>query len=216
MRSSQLLLLALALGAASSAALRAEEPSRFRLRRRPLWSEDPIADRTFRVHDLVSIIVRESAKATTKTETDLSKSSTVDLDVSDWFTVERDGLKIKGANPMSATGAPRIGVSYSRTHEGDGEIKHDGKFEAQLTAEVVEVLPNGNLVLEARKEVRVSEELSTLVFTGVVRPQDVRPDNTVLSDKVAREQVEYIPNGAVADMNRRGWLARFWDRLNIF
>jgi len=195
---------------------RAEEPSRFGIRRQAIWGSDPIADRTFQVHDLVTILVRESAKAGTDTETALEKSSEVSLDISNWFTVEHDGLKIKKANPLDAAGLPKIDVKSSRKHEGEGEIRHEGSFEAQLAAEVIEVLPNGNLVLEACKEVRITDEVSTLVFTGIIRPQDVRPDNTILSDKVARAQIQYTPKGPIADMNRRGFLTRLWDRLNIF
>ena len=77
-------------------------------------------------------------------------------------------------------------------------------------------MPNSNLVLEARKTVMVGEETSTLIFTGEVRRKDVKDDNTVDSDRVADAQIVYKGRGVVTDANRRGWLARIFDFLNIF
>jgi flagellar L-ring protein precursor FlgH len=78
------------------------------------------------------------------------------------------------------------------------------------------VLPNGQLMLEARKRVTIGEERSELILTGRVRPEDVRSDNTVLSDRVADSHIQYRPKGAVADANKRGWLHRLFDFINIF
>ena len=107
-------------------------------------------------------------------------------------------------------------IKAGRKHEGEGEIKHQEKFEARITAEVIEVLPNGTLMIEARKRVSIGEERSELILTGRIRPQDIRAGNTVDSDRVADSHIQYRPKGAIGDTNKRGWIHRLFDFINIF
>jgi flagellar L-ring protein precursor FlgH len=175
-----------------------------------------LAEKGFSRHDLVTIVIRESAKTGTKMDTTYDRSTSVSLEVAKAFDLKTDkgGL---GYKPLTATSKkPEIDLKGERTHEGSGEIKSDTQFSARITAEVIEILPNGQLVLEARKRVKIGEETSNLVLTGRIRPEDVASDNTVQSDRVADPHIQYNPEGAVADANKRSWLTRIFDFLNIF
>lgn len=184
-----------------------------------VWASapNPLADKVFRQHDLITIVISEQSITNTKTETTLDrKLDPLQLEIAKAFTIKptMGGLTYEPLTALSKK--PEIDISAERKHEGSGEIKHKDTFQARITAEVLEVLPNGQLVLEARKRVKIAEETSTLVLTGRIRPEDVRSDNTVESERVADPHIQYNPEGAVADANKRSWLTRVLDFLNIF
>ena len=89
----------------------------------------------------------------------------------------------------------------------------EGKLVANITARVVEVMPNGNLALEARKELTINNEKQLLVLTGTVRPNDIDSNNTVLSSKIADAQIYYVGDGVLQDKQSPGWLVRIIDNI---
>lgn len=183
-----------------------------------IWGrENLLADRTFKTHDLVTIVIREKSKTSTKLETDYAKSNSLGLDIAKAFSIKGTGDGGLTYEPLT-TGSkkPELDLKFDSKREGSGEVKSQDTFEARVTAEVIEVLPNGQLVLEARKRLTTGEATVTLALTGRIRPEDVSSDNTVDSDRVADPRIEYNPSGSVADANRRGWLARIWDFVNVF
>jgi flagellar L-ring protein precursor FlgH len=181
------------------------------------WGKrNPISDREIRVHDLVTIVIKESSNTSSTLETEYSKDTELTLEIPKAFSVKSD----KGSTtyePLTASSKrPELDISHGRKTEGKGDLQHKEKFEARVTAEVIEIMPNGDLVLEARKRVTMGEDQSELILTGRIRPGDVRSDNTVESDRVADSHIVYRPKGAAADANKRGWLHRLFDFVNIF
>jgi flagellar L-ring protein precursor FlgH len=213
------LLAACALSAAAARAAEGGADDEERAGEDSIWgTENPLRDAEVKEHDLVTIIIRETSKAATKLETDYQRDFEVKLDVAKAFNIKsrKDGKSLTYEPLTSTSKKPNLDISAGRKHEGEGEIEHEETFEGRLTAEVIEVLPNGTLMLEARKRVSIGEERSELVLTGRIRPQDIRADNTVYSDQVADSHIIYRPKGAVADANKRGWLTRLFDFVNIF
>ena len=177
-----------------------------------IWQdENMIADRKYRVNDLVTIIIKEQSQARTKSTSGAKRSHIRDLDLIDFFAVRGRGFR-----EGSPSTRPAIRYRYQSERDKEGELTHKEDFTARLTARIVEVLPNGNLVFEARKTIRIGEEESTIVFSGEVRPQDTSDDNTVLSDYVADARIEYRGKGAVTDAIRRGLITRLFDFANLF
>ncbi len=184
-----------------------------------IWSnENPIRDIEIKEHDLVTIIIKENSKAATSLETEYKKDFEAKLDIPKAFNImPTNGGSSLGYEPLTANSKkPELDLSAGRKHEGEAEIKHSETFEAKLTAEVIEVLPNGTLMVEARKRVTIGAERSELILTGRIRPQDIQPGNTVDSDRVTDSHIQYRPKGAAADSNKRGWLHRLFDFVNIF
>ena len=96
--------------------------------------------------------------------------------------------------------------------ERDATAERKDEFKARVTAEVVEVLPNGNLILEARKKVTINEEMQEIMLTGTVRPEHVMPDYSVMSRYLADVDMSLQGEGPVTrGGSRRGWLARIID-----
>ncbi len=174
-----------------------------------------LAEKGFSQHDLVTIVIKETSKTGTKMDTTYDRKSSVNLDIAKAFNLKTDGGL--SYEPLTSTSRkPELDISADRKHEGSGEIKTQDSFTANVTAEVIEILPNGQLMLEARKRIKIGEETTTLVLTGRCRPQDVSSDNTVQSDRVADPNIQYNPKGSVGDANKRSLLTRVFDFVNIF
>ena len=78
------------------------------------------------------------------------------------------------------------------------------------------MLPSGNLLLEGKKQIRVNAEIQYIILSGVIRPEDISPANTVLSTRIADLQIDYYGSGVLGDQQRKGFLARAIDKIWLF
>jgi flagellar L-ring protein precursor FlgH len=101
--------------------------------------------------------------------------------------------------------------STKSEHKGDGRTLRQGRLTGTLTAKVVEVFPNGNLRIEGQKEVVINGERQLTILTGVVRPEDVTPQNTISSDLIADARITFKGKGVLANTERPGLFARIFD-----
>ena len=101
--------------------------------------------------------------------------------------------------------------SSSNANTGTGQIKRAEALTLRLAGVVTQVLPNGNLVVSARQEVRVNSELRELQVTGVIRPQDIASDNTVLHDRMAEARIAYGGRGQLMDVQSPRWGQQIMD-----
>jgi len=169
--------------------------------------EDPKARR---LNDLITIQVVESITGSGKADTNTNKKSTLDVGVENFFGAPLD-LGLKNLYGMGKTFAPAIKGSAANDFQGKGETTREGKLDGTITAKVVEVMPNNNLVLEARKELTINNEKQILVLRGMVRPEDIMVDNTILSSRIADARVYFVGDGVVQEKQRPGWLLRIAD-----
>ncbi|HDG98416.1 MAG TPA: flagellar basal body L-ring protein FlgH, partial [Desulfobacterales bacterium] len=102
-------------------------------------------------------------------------------------------------------------ASMSNSFDGSGSTSRDETMTASITARVVEVLPNGNLYIRGTRQIKVNNEVQYITLSGLIRPYDISPDNTVLSSYIADAKIEYTGKGAVSDKQRPGWLMRLLD-----
>lgn len=156
----------------------------------------PIADKTaYRLGDLVTVLIRENQDLRNEERTDLAKDSTLNYQLLDFV-----------GNPESFTTIP-IRSQKSDTFGGATAVEKIGAFEARLTAMVIDVMPNGNMVIEGRREIQIDKERKVLEFRGVVRRFDVLRNNTVESELVADAYVSYTGTGPITNSNRRRGLS---------
>jgi flagellar L-ring protein precursor FlgH len=171
-----------------------------------------------RLNDLVTIRIVENLSGSGKADTDTSRDSSGTYDATNLFGMNTD-LNLhnvlllkdfyKGANIFE----PKVEGSGISEFKGKGDTKREGTLTATITARVVEVMPNGNLVLEARKEMTINNEKQILVFTGMTRPDDIDAGNTVLSSKIADARIYYVGDGVLQDKQSPGWLVRLLDKV---
>ena len=85
-----------------------------------------------------------------------------------------------------------------------------------MAVKVIEVLPNHNLLVEGKRETSFSKEHQTIVLHGVVRPENIGADNTILSYSIADATISIVGKGTVTDSQGKGWFTRIWDKVNPF
>ncbi len=169
--------------------------------------------RKYKVHDLVTIIVRQQKKYEADAEMETKKNWNIAGKLSDWFRLyPRNRL---GQDKLS-NGDPGFKFDFDNKYKTEGESDRQDSFITRITASVVDVKPNGNLVLEAKMEERHDEEVATITITGTCRSGDVTPDNTVLSTQIAELQLVEHNAGAVRDATTRGWVPKILDYAKPF
>jgi flagellar L-ring protein precursor FlgH len=165
-----------------------------------------------RLNDLVTILVVENISGSGKADTNTAKESTLDASVDD-FLGAPPNLNLQNLYGRGYTFSPTVKGSMKDDFKGTGETNREGKLVGTITAKVVEVMPNSNLVIESRKEITINNEQQFLVLRGMIRPYDISADNTILSSKVADAQVYFVGKGVVQEKQSPGWLVRILDRV---
>ena len=147
---------------------------------------------------------RRAANATS----DQTKSSNRESNVEDAITrfVFSKGLSHNGEMPA-------ISMGGKAAYTGGGQVNNTQSLTARAAVLVTDVLPNGNLVVEGTRRITFSGETQYVVLHGLVRSDDITANNTVLSSNVADARVEFISEGALTDAQKRGWLAKLYEKL---
>ncbi len=169
--------------------------------------------RTLRKHDLITIVVREESEFKSEGTTDLKKQADLDAKVDAFVRFSLANFALK-SNTGGTT--PEVNLSGNRNFKGEATVDRTDSLTARITAEVVDVKPNGTLVLQARKRIKTDEEVQQFVLTGIVRAEDVSGDNTVLSTQMYDLELDKSHKGAVRDTTRRGWVPKLLDAINPF
>lgn len=172
-----------------------------------------VPPRKFKVHDLVTIIVRQQKKYEADGKLDAKKKWDLTGKLDDWFRMHpRNRL---GQDQLTA-GKPGFDFTYQNQLRSDAENERRDSFITRIQASIVDVKPNGNLVLEATLTEEHDEEKFTLTLTGTARGEDVTPDNTLLSTQIAEMTLLEKNEGAVRDSTRRGWIPKVLDWARPF
>jgi flagellar L-ring protein precursor FlgH len=184
------------------------------LRSMSMFAIAPPEPRTFVVHDLVQIIVRETSKTASSQGLKTEKSYELDATVPDY----KDFLSMLTLGIANGDGetSPQIQFEFDKDFEGDGDYARADDMTARLTAEVIEILPNGNLILEARSSVRTDEEESVISVTGICRPDDVTPVNTILSNQIHDLKIEKMNTGDLKKAGSKGIVSKVLDMIFAF
>ncbi len=162
------------------------------------------------VNDFVTVIVRQtmdrSSDATLKSEKDWKVKS----QLSEFFRLNEENHLI----PQTfADGKPGVEFDFDNEYEGKGKSSRKDSLTTRITARVLDIKPNGTLVIEAKNRIKSGEEEYIITLTGECRSEDVSAQNTVLSTQVYNLDLVHEPTGAVRDAARRGWLMRAFDLL---
>ncbi len=162
-----------------------------------------------RIGDLVTIKIMENASATNKAGTTTDRSSTLSAGITSFFGAE---LKNPSDSPFFNPFGT-VGGNISSEFEGTGQTQRSGALTAYMTARVADILPNGNLVIEGNREVRVNAENQLITLTGIIRPRDISADNVIQSTYIADARIGYSGKGVLNDRQKPGWLTRIIDKV---
>jgi flagellar L-ring protein precursor FlgH len=111
---------------------------------------------------------------------------------------------------------PALSVNGTNAYQGGGTITNNQTITASAAVQVIDVLPNGNLVIEGLREISFSKERQFISLHGIVRPYDIQSDNTVASANIAGAQVQIISEGTLTDAQKKGWLLKLNDKVSPF
>jgi flagellar L-ring protein precursor FlgH len=154
--------------------------------------------------DILTIVVAESAVA----QSSQSKKSTRDSTLQDAIT----RFIYPGLGTHKGQ-LPGITAAGSASYSGGGDVSNSQSLSSRAAVLVTDVLPNGNLVIEGVRVVTFSGETQYVVLRGIVRPDDIARDNSVVSTNIADARVEFHAEGTLTDAQKRGWLAKVYEKL---
>lgn len=157
-------------------------------------------------NDLVTIRVIESIEAAGTADAQLNKNSSGTASVAKLF-----GLETRLPSAVDPTSL--VATASDTKFKGGGVTTRTGELTAILTARVIEVLPNGDLVLEGAREIEINGDRQMVVLTGVVRQVDVGRDNIVLSPSISHLRIRYFGRGLMKDNLKPGWLIRALNKI---
>jgi flagellar L-ring protein precursor FlgH len=172
--------------------------------------------RAFAVHDLVTIVVSEQSKSKSTADAKADKNWQSSAAVDAWISMDPSAFGSSFLTPLATGELPSVGVGGDKTFKGKGSYNRADDFTARVTAEVVELRPNGLLVLEARREITNDGETQVIVLSGVCRPEDVDTGNQVQSQRVADAIIKKTTTGQLRDTTDKGIVARIIDTIFAF
>lgn len=162
-----------------------------------------VADRTARsVGDIVQIVIADQETVADKNNTKIERTASTSSTVKKFQLTTHVPIDL-----------PEMEIEGSRKSDAKADAQRSGSFTTVFSATVLDVLPNGNLILVGRKTKGLFEDDKELELTGVCRPYDISADNMIASNKIADLRIRFVASGPVAEASQKGWLARAWDKF---
>jgi flagellar L-ring protein precursor FlgH len=168
--------------------------------------------RAHQVGDILTVLVKITDRAQFENETQRSRVNRENSGVTDFIGAQA----IAGKNAAKYIPGRILTADSNGSSEGKGSIDRKEELLTNLAAVVTQVLPNGNLVIEGKQEIRVNFEVRELVVGGIVRPEDIQSDNTVESTKIAEARIAYGGRGQITDVQQPRYGQQVLDVLLPF
>lgn len=159
--------------------------------------------------DIVTILISETASASKAADTNTSRNSKISASMKNFLGLEKTGA----LNTNFFDLANLINADAGSAFKGSGSTSRKETLTATISAKVIEVLPNGNLQIEGRRNVKVNNEDQIIIVEGTVRPSDIGQDNVVSSSFVADARITYTGKGIISDRQSPGWLMNIVEKI---
>jgi len=167
--------------------------------------------RASRIGDILTVTVNITDKANIANETQRSRSNKEDSGITDFIGAQTLGVQAKKVLPGRILTADSTASS-----DGKGSVNRQEALQTNVAAVVTQLLPNGNLVVEGKQEIRVNFEIRELIVAGIVRPEDIQSDNTIDSSKIAQARIAYGGRGQITDIQQPRYGQQVMDVLLPF
>ena len=182
-----------------------------------LWRQGSRAffkdQRAQQIGDLVTVRVKVTDQAQINNSTSRSRKNEEGMGAENLFGLETQMTKIL---PEGTKAEALVNLDSNSSSQGTGSIRRSEQLVTSVAAVVTQVLPNGNLVVEGKQEIRVNFEVRELVVGGVVRPEDIEADNTIDSSKIAQARIAYGGRGQITDVQQPRYGQQFLDVMLPF
>ncbi|MBF0529451.1 MAG: flagellar basal body L-ring protein FlgH [Deltaproteobacteria bacterium] len=170
------------------------------------------------VGDIVTINIVENNKAANNAQSTLNKDNSLQGNITGLLGLENMNPALlshiaSGIFQTNFTPSSGVNATFKSKFTGQGKTSADDNMTAKISARVIQILPNGDLVIRGSREITVNYEKQYMIIQGVIRPQDITPDNTIPSTYVADAKIDYLGEGDVSNQQRKGWLSRALDYI---
>lgn len=177
------------------------------------WTFTPARPlRNYRIQDIVTIRVDEVTRVQADGALNSRRTGIYDAILKDWIGLHNGKLTVD----EQSTGDPRVNGETNQAYRSTSSLKTNESLAFNIAARVADIQPNGNLVLEATKTIRMNENIWQTSLIGICRAQDIAPDNVVLSRDLVDLQIRKNEAGEVRDGYKRGWFTRWLNEFNPF
>ena len=166
-------------------------------------------------HDLIEIIINESSLQKLEQTDDLQKNYSNKATLTN-FPSLKDLFEKATLREGIGSSQPAVGVTNDNTYKGQAKINRTDQITAKITAEVIDVKPNGSLVLEAKESIQTDREITTMVLSGTCRAADISKSNTVQSSQLAGLNIRIEHEGETKDTASKGWITRVMEAIFNF
>lgn len=169
--------------------------------------------RAAEVGDIITVSIDMSDSATINNKTSRTRSNSESANLSSFLGVESHLDKVL---PEAIDPTNLVNGGSTSGSAGTGAISRDEDIELKIAALITQVLPNGNMVLQGRQEVRVNFEMRELLIAGIIRPEDITSDNSITYDKIAEARISYGGRGHISDVQQPRYGQQVYDILFPF
>lgn len=177
------------------------------------WTYQPAPPtRVFRKNDVVTIRVDEITRMAAEGLTQIRKRTLYEAALTDWIRLTKFQIQ---PDPLP-NGDPTVAAETNGNFRANSTIESRESMAFNIAAKVVDIRPNGNMLLEARKKIRVNDNLWETSLTGLCRAEDIAPDNVVLSKDLLDLEIKKEDQGHLRDGYKRGWFQRWYDSVRPF
>jgi len=159
--------------------------------------------KAMQVGDIITVMLQESTTSSKKSKIDIAKDNEI--------TSSEAGNNVFGITPRLGNLTGAINLVGEREFTGEAEADQSNQLSGNISVTVVDIYPNGTLVVRGEKWITLNRGNEYIRISGLVRPDDVSPDNTVMSTRLANARIEYAGTGVLADSQEMGWLSRFFN-----
>src|SRR5450432_610324 len=167
--------------------------------------------RAARIGDILTVTVNFTDKANIANESQRSRASKEDAGITDFA-----GKQLLGTGAAKALSGRLLSTDSTASYDGKGSVVRQENLQTNVAAVVTQLLPNGNLVVEGKQEIRVNYEIRELIVAGIVRPEDIQSDNTIDSTKIAQARIAYGGRGQITDVQQPRYGQQVMDVLLPF
>lgn len=155
--------------------------------------------RASRVGDILTVVITISDSANVSNETKRSRADSDTADAANFFGFENH---LKDFLPKSVSPSSLLSTASTTSNDGKGSIARSEQIDLRVAATIVQVLPNGNLVVQGKQQVGVNFDVRELTINGVIRPQDISSSNTITYDQIAEARIVYGGRGIIQDVQQ--------------
>jgi len=169
--------------------------------------------RELQANDIITVIVDFRSRFLSEGDAESRKTASLTAVLADWIQIEGGGV-LKPAT--QSDGDPTVSGTLNSQYRAESDVELRDSLSFRIAAKIVDIRPNGNLVIEGHQTIRNNEERWRISLTGVVRREAIQANRTVSSDSIYDFNVDKEELGQVRDGYARGWLARYYDRFKPF